>query len=263
MRYLYLLLLLVTLSAQETFSGTTKPFRQIEVAVPEPGILYKIKSTEGDFVKQGQVIAYLDATLLRSSLKIAIARAKSKGNIDAAQTTLKLAQKKLQKILQLQRQNHIRAEEVEKSQAEVDLATAKLLSTREAQRVHRYEAERIKRQIDRHIIRAPIAGIIRQLLKHKGESISPSEPLCILVQLDPIRIISYPNFKQSLKLKLKQKVKISVDYNNAIYDGYISFIDPVTDAASNTVKVTITVPNKSRSLKTGIICKIQTAITQS
>ncbi|BBM85277.1 efflux RND transporter periplasmic adaptor subunit [Candidatus Uabimicrobium amorphum] len=258
MKYVLPFLLIVAIYSEINFPGTTKPFREIEVAVPEAGIIYKINAKEGDLVRRGQIIAYLDATLLRSSLKIAMARFKSKGNINAAQTTLKLARKKLQKILQLQQQNHIRAEEVEKAQAEVDLATARLLSAKEAQRIHYYEVQRIKTQIERHIVRAPATGIIREFLKEKGESISPAQPLCTLVQLDPIKIIAYPSFEETQQLKVKQQVQVTTSYNKKTYSGRVSFIDPVTDAASNTVKVIITIDNKNQSLKTGVICTINT-----
>ena len=258
MKYLLPFLLIITIHSEISFPGTTKPFREIEVAVPEAGIIYKINAKEGDLVRRGQIIAYLDATLLRSSLKIAMARFKSKGNINAAQTTLKLSRKKLQKILQLQQQNHIRAEEVEKAQAEVDLATARLLSAKEAQRIHYYEVQRIKTQIERHIIRTPSTGIIREFLKEKGESISPAQPLCKLVQLDPIKIIAYPSFEETQRLKIKQQVQVTTSYNKKTYTGTVSFIDPVTDAASNTVKVIITIDNKNQSLKTGVICTITT-----
>merc|ERR1711976_332739 len=118
---------------------------------------------------------------------------------------IKLAKKKLKKILALEQQNHVRVEEVEQAQAEVDIAAANLLSAKENQRIQRYEAERIKTQIEKRIIRAPLDGIIREFMKDKGESISPNEPLCKLVQLNPIKVVAYPSFKQSLPLKVNQK----------------------------------------------------------
>ena len=95
--------------------------KKADIIVAALGISEFLK---GDMVKEGEIIAHLDTSLLKSSLKIALARAKSKGAIDAAETSVKLANRKLKKIQLLKQQNHVRVEEVEQTQAEVDIAAA-------------------------------------------------------------------------------------------------------------------------------------------
>lgn len=241
----------------EIIYGTAKPSSEIEVATSEPGIISRTAMKVGDKVKKGQPLAKLDTTLLEASLKIAIERTKVQGTLKAAETNLKLAQKKLNKLLLLQQQNHARIEEVEQAQAEEQLAAAQLLSVKENLRIARYEVERIKKQIYLRIIRAPASGIIREISKEKGESISPNQSICKIVILNPINIVGYPSLEQVSTFRINEKVKILFLYNEKTVVGKVSFIDPVTDATSNTVKVIVVVNNEKEQLRTGVRCIIK------
>jgi len=238
----------------EIIYGTAKPFQEIDVATSEPGIISRTAMKVGDKVKKGQPLVKLDTTLLEASLKIAIERTKVQGTLKAAETNLKLAQKKLSRLLLLQQQNHARIEEVEQARAEEQLAAAQLLSVNENLRIARYEVERIKKQIYLRIIRAPASGIIREVSKEKGESVAPNESICKIVILNPINVVGYPTLEQANVFRINEKVKVSFLYNQKTVVGKVSFIDPVTDATSNTVKIIVEVNNENEQLRTGVRC---------
>ena len=59
----------------EISEGFTQPYTQVDLAIPEPGIISQVYVEVGDRVKRGQLIASLDHDVLLKGLAIARARA--------------------------------------------------------------------------------------------------------------------------------------------------------------------------------------------
>ena len=68
-----------------SFEGFTEPYRKIEVAAAETGVVEKLLVREGDRVVKGQTLATLDTDVLVVSKEIATANTKAKGKLDFAQ----------------------------------------------------------------------------------------------------------------------------------------------------------------------------------
>ncbi|BAY71412.1 efflux RND transporter periplasmic adaptor subunit [Anabaena sp. FACHB-709] len=97
-----------TLPITVSANGTVKPERSVNLSPKNSGILKQLLVKEGDVVKQGQVLAYMDDSNLR-------------GQLISAQGQLAQAQANLQKV-----QAGNRPQDIGQSQAQLDEALANL-----------------------------------------------------------------------------------------------------------------------------------------
>ncbi|AUT03598.1 efflux transporter periplasmic adaptor subunit [Nostoc sp. CENA543] len=75
-----------TLSITVTANGTVKPERSINLSPKNSGILKRLLVKEGDFVKQGQILAYMDDSNLQGQLT------QARGQLAQAEANLQKAQ---------------------------------------------------------------------------------------------------------------------------------------------------------------------------
>ncbi len=155
-------------------SGYVTARRAATVSSKVTGKVIEVLIEEGMKVKEGQVLARLDDTNIKTSLAVAQAQWESaRAALDETRAQLKQANQEFQRITELAKQ-HIA------SQSDLDLAesNAKSLQAHLAQQeVDVTVTDRTvalwQQQMDDMIIRAPFAGIVTTKDAQPGEMISP------------------------------------------------------------------------------------------
>ncbi len=87
-----------TCGAVEPIDGFITPYRTIEVATAETGIVREIVVRMGDTVEPAQVVARLDDEVHRSLLAIAEKSMQSEGRLRAAQAEARIREQRLGKL---------------------------------------------------------------------------------------------------------------------------------------------------------------------
>lgn len=249
-----LFLAINSLFAEEKIIATSLPLLEVEMVSPQSGIISSILVQEGDYVKKNQIIALLQSDFLIVPLNIALTKMNTKGELIAAKSQLKLAQSKLNKVMELLKRNHARSEEVEKTEAEVKLAEANVLIIEEKGKITKLEVQQIQFKIEQHKVRSPFRGIVRKIIKQVGESISEVQPIISIVQLHEIQIETFPSFEKIRNWKVGDKLKVFFPQTKQQTKAIIKFIDPVVDFASNTVRVVAGVENNKNTFRSGLKC---------
>ena len=104
--------------------GFTEPYRTIQVAADETGIIAEMLVREGEKVKSGQALVRLNSDVHRALLAIAEQNMRSKGRLDAAMAELQLRRERLEKLQLLRPDGHARQEEVDRARAEMAVSVA-------------------------------------------------------------------------------------------------------------------------------------------
>lgn len=238
--------------------GFTEPHRSINVAAGETGIVEQLLVREGDEVLAGQPLARLDREVQQALLAIAEQSMKSTGRLEAVQAELKLRQQRLNKLESLRSEGHARQEELDRARAEVQVAEANVRSVREDLLTRKLEYQKIKVQLEKRTIRAPVAGVVTLLHKQVGEFVAPNNPdVLTLVELDPLLANFTVMSPQAEKLQLNQRVRVLFPVSGLETDGFVEMIAPVTDAESGTVRIKLRVANPDGSFRSGERCKMQ------
>lgn len=237
--------------------GFTEPYREIYVASPEGGLVTEILAGEGTTVEKGQPLVQLDVDVQQAQLEIARAGKEARGQLDSARAEVKLRQQTLAALKRLRTEGHARQEEVDRAEADLAIARGQLTAAEEHQRLKRLEYERIRVQIARRTVVAPLAGVVTELLKHEGEFTAPNDPnLAILVQLDPLYATFDLAREEAAELELDQSTTIRLQETGEEYQGTVEYIAPVIDAESGTVAVKVRLPNADGQLQSGQPCSL-------
>lgn len=151
--------------------------RNLALATPLPGIVAKVWVQAGDRVAAGAPLLSLDAQALEAERRLretAVNSAMARVREAAAQ--LAEAEDQLAKIRALSDPRAVSAEEVVRRQTAAETSRARhevsLASVAEAKAAVR----RVEVDLDRLILRAPIAGEVLQLNARIGEHIAPGDP---------------------------------------------------------------------------------------
>lgn len=243
-----------SLSAAE-IEGFTEPYRDLDVAASDTGIVASIDVKEGDRVQKDQILGTLDQKLLNATLEIAEKSRSAKGKINSAQADIRMKTDRAAKLAQLLTREHASQEEVDRSLVEKDVAEAQLLAVQEELLVRSLEYDRIKIQIEQRIVRSPIDGVVVKVNRDVGEFVSGNDPvIATVVQLDPlIATYSIPSVFMK-EIKAEAPVDIRIGEGKSTVQGTVDYISPVTDAQSGTIQVKVKVPNPNNNFRSGEKC---------
>jgi len=238
--------------------GFAEPYRTVEVAGDEAGVLAEMFVREGQFVKVGEPLVRLNSDVHQALLAIAEQSMNATGRVQAAKADLQMRQVRLEKLRKLRLEGHARQEEVDRAVNEFSVAQANLRTAEEEQLTRKLEYDKIAVQIARRTIRAPISGAITRIHKRIGEYLAPNSPeVLTLVQTDTLLANFTLTSGQAARLRLDQSVQVYFRDRGGATTGLIDFISPVTDAESGTVLVKVRIENSQGRFRSGERCTIQ------
>ena len=237
--------------------GFTEPYRTIHVAAPEAGIIGQTLVEEGSVVRKGDPLVQLDVDLQQALLAIAEAGKEARGRVDASQAEVRLRQHMLSALEALRSTGHAQAEEVERARADLAIAEGQLTTAREQQQLKQLEYDRIRVQIDRRTVRAPLDGVVTKVLKHAGEFTAPNDPhLLVLVQLNPLTATFDVASKDAGDVAVGDSIDVRFQEGGQSAQAIVEYVSPVIDAESGTIAVKVRMPNPSGELQSGQSCTL-------
>lgn len=105
---------------------------------------------------------------------------------------------------------------------------------------------------------ATVSGTVTEKMVSEGDYVKKGQPLYKIANLGSVWAVFDAYESQIASLKEGQSLKISPNaYPGKEFQGKISFIEPVLDQSSRTVKLRVELPNKNGLLKPGMFVKAQ------
>ncbi len=249
----------LALTAQAVeIDGFTEPYRTVDVAAAETGTIKSIDVREGEQVQEGQVLARLDDDMYQALLAIAQESLNGQSALKSAEAELNMRRSRLEKLETLRTQGHARQEEVDRAQADVEMAEARVLSAKEQTELKRLEYNKVKIQLERRSVRSPLQGVVSLVHKDAGEFVAPNDPHVLeLVQLDPLlATFSVPSHLVP-RIEKAGKLPVFLEDAGTWVTGEIERIAPVTDAESGTVRIKVRLANAEGKYRSGERCTIE------
>jgi len=246
------------------YNGTVAAAREAEVAPRLEGLLSKIDFSAGQLVKQGDLL--FEFAPKYNELKLALAQA----TLKQAEAELQLAEVKLKNKQTLRARNVTSEMEFLESQAQRDIAAAKVEEARANVGLAEEDLKNTK-------LYAPISGIISRPLIKEGAYITNevrNQSLATIAQLDPINVNGQPPvdkyFQHAEKLTSIEQAAERREFglilptgdkyplNGHLIGGAYEF-----NPATQTTEVIVEFPNPDYLLRPGLNVTLQSSIREN
>jgi RND family efflux transporter MFP subunit len=215
------------------------------VLAQRDGIISQLAAQEGSRVTKGQVIAQLSgdddlrAQLRQAELEVS--------RLDAEQreylALLKLNRNELERETTLFKQGLTPERDVERAQFKADAAVLEVEQKRVAGQTAQAKVVQVKAELERSTVRAPITGIVMRRFTKLGTNVVKNDKLFEITQLAPLEVKFQVPQTERVGLGRGSMVGLSpVENDQIIARARIRRIDPVADAASNTLGFLADVP---------------------
>lgn len=232
-----------------------EPEQVADIGSSVTGVIESLPVKLGDTVQIGQPLVMLRADVERASAQVAELRSSVDAEARAAQANLLLAKQKIQRTRQLLDQGFVSPQALEQATAEAEVAHQRHKLAQSQQQIYRQEQAVAKAQLGLRTLRSPIQGVVVERFSNLGERVE-DRPVVRVASINPLRV--------SLMIPMAQYGQIGIGDVMTVrpelpgispLKATVQYVDKVVDAASNTFRVRLTLPNPDHSLPGGLRCK--------
>jgi cobalt-zinc-cadmium efflux system membrane fusion protein len=226
--------------------------RTAKISPRVTGKAVSVVVSQGDRVKAGQVLAYLDSIeidLIWSDYR------KAQGKVALARRNLQREETLFQKKISPEK-------DVLKARQELDEAEADVNFAQERFRLVGFDETQFasSKGNDNHPlvpVASPVGGIVIEKAVTQGEIVSPEKTLFLVADLSTLWVVIDVYEKDMSRLRVGTGVKVSVTaFPDKVFKGKISYIADVVDEKTRTEKARVTIDNASGLLKPGMFASV-------
>jgi multidrug efflux system membrane fusion protein len=240
--------------------GSVQAFNSVLVRARVDGTLMQVPVTEGQEVKQGDLIAVIDPRPFQAALDAAMAK---KGQDDAQLSNAKLD---LQRYSSLAKQDFASHQQVDTQQSQVSQFTAALAGDAAA-------IEMAKLNLSYCFITSPIQGRVGLRQVDPGNLVHAADATGIvtITQLHPISALftlpqdSLPSISVAMEKGKLPVIAFAADDKTQLDEGTLLTPDNAIDSSTGTIKLKATFPNPHNTLWPGqfVNARLQLGIQQN
>ena len=239
-----------TISSSVTATGTVEPIKQVEVGTQVSGIISKIYVDFNSVVKEGQLIAELDRSVLQADLE------SSRANLNSAKVEYDYQTRNFERIKGLYEKELVSATEFEQAQYSYDRAR---YSYTQAQSNY----TKAQKNIGYAKIYSPIDGVVLSRAVDEGQTVASgfSTPTLFTIanDLTAMQVIANVDEADIGAVKEGQRVEFEVDaFPEDTFAGTVTQVRLQATTTSNVVtyQVVINAPNPEQKLMPGLTANI-------
>lgn len=221
------------LTARYAATATLQAEHEAKLISEVPGTVMQLLVEEGDQVKQGQLLARIDAAHSRLQLR------EAEADLQRRQNDVERGEKLVaRKLIAANAQD----------QTESDFA------------VRRAEVNLARVVVDKSEIRAPFNGVITRRWIKQGQLLAANSAVFDMANFAELRAELRVPERDAVAIAAGQIVHFTVDaLGSRHFEAKVDRVAPIVDRESGTVKVTVKVDNRDRSLRPGLFTRMDIA----
>ncbi|HYE63981.1 MAG TPA: efflux RND transporter periplasmic adaptor subunit [Pyrinomonadaceae bacterium] len=208
------------------------------VLAQRDGTIIKLQGQEGQRIAKGEIIAQLggDEDLREQLRQAELEVNRLKVEEREYEALIKVNRNELERETQLAKEGLASQRDIERAQFRLDAAVLELEKTRVASQAAQSKVEGVKVELEKTTVRSPISGIITRRFAKLGTGVVKNDKLFEVTQVAPLEVkFQLPQTERG-RLGPGSVVSLSlVDTDQIVASARIRRVDPVADAASNTL----------------------------
>ncbi|MGH7505473.1 MAG: efflux RND transporter periplasmic adaptor subunit, partial [Longimicrobiales bacterium] len=223
------------IAASVVVTGTLNPYRIVEVRAQVPGVLTDLRVDRGSAVREGEVLARIQAEGIRSQA------ASAQAAVASARANLALARRQLESADKLHAAGAMSDIEHQQARTAYEAAEAQVAAAR-AQEASAAESAR------RATVTSPIRGEISARVVSEGEAVSPGDALLTVVDARTLELAGQVPVNQATTVRSGMPVEFTIDaFPGRVFTGEVARVEPTADPDTRQVGVYVRLPNADRS----------------
>jgi RND family efflux transporter MFP subunit len=234
-----------------------RPRHLVHLGSPVFGALAAVFVDRTNAVTQGQVVAKLDTTVEETQLALDRFRASNTSQIEAGKVDMAWNERELSRRQRLAGNMFSKANDIDEYVTKVEQDRIAIRKAESDLETAKHEAARSEAQLNLKIIRSPMDGVVTDINLSPGEFIYEQTPIMTIAQVDPlvIDLVVSADRYHAVKVGITGEVHLNQPVN-ASFPARVDAIDPVIDAASDTFRVRLLLPNPGNAIPAGIRCSV-------
>lgn len=210
-------------------TGRIAADKNVKLSFQVSGTIEQFPVKMGEYVKQNDLIASIDATTYQKQYET------QKAQADLAED------------------NYARVKEVYEKGS---IAEVRMVEARSNYQQAQAAAEASYQNVKHTSIRAPFSGYVGEKMMEAGDLASPGQPVVYFFNIDKLKaIIPIPDDEIN-QYEKGDKAVVKVDALNKEYEGEITEISVQTDSSNPTYTAQISINNPTGKIKPGMTCTV-------
>jgi membrane fusion protein, multidrug efflux system len=222
---------LSSISGGAVLTGSLQPAWIIKISAQVPGTINRITVDRGTAVREGQVLAVIQAEGIRGAAEGA------RAGVAAAEANLAVARQRMESAETLRKAGALSEIDYKAAAAGYEAARAQVAAAR-AQAAGAIEAAVSA------TIRAPMTGVINSRNVDVGENVNPGDELFTLVRSDELELAGQVPLEAAATIRPGQPVIFTLpSYPNREFRGSVARIEPMANPQTRQVGVYVRMKN--------------------
>ncbi|TYL45824.1 efflux RND transporter periplasmic adaptor subunit [Marinomonas sp. IMCC 4694] len=248
---------LASFASAQPVVGVLYPEMNLKLAMADNGVIRQVHVKSGSLVKAMDPLVTLDSTMQTLEMtrnKLIWLDTKEQQSLVARRVILAKKYAVAQALYQESRS--ISLDELDGLQLQLIDLDGQIAQLTEREEREQLEYEISAQRVKDRVLRAPVAGIVTQVVQHQGEWAPVGEPIIGLV--DVTELFVKLNIRDVLARNLTLGAELPVTIENLpIQQGFIDYIAPIADAASGLVEIKIKLNNPDGVMRPGVRVSVE------
>lgn len=165
-----------------------RPLEEVEVPAQVAGVLTEVLVKKYSAVKAGQIIARVDDRLAKIELRSKQIAKDDESGLLKAEAAEREQSAALEEATELRKRNVESDSRVRLKKAQLEVAQQNVNSEQEKRKLTIEQHEAAKTQVEMHLIRSPIGGVVVEVHKKTGEAVEAREKVMRVIRDDVVRV---------------------------------------------------------------------------